>query len=376
MEHFKEVPDVNRLIISPLYLREGLEFAKNQGYNDILISTDDIGISGVSCKHTLNVSLICEYDFIETLIISGYDFTIEPCNLNQLSVLPHLKKLGLWIDKVFTIDFSLFPKLEELKYYHTKQTENVDTLINLKRLHIYNLKSEDLKELKSMNLLEELTLWDAKNINLNGLCQLTNIRTLEIVRSRKMIDIRGLCNSNRLKELSLYYCNNITDISVLNRLSRVKILRLRNCKRLQDLTQLVPNNTIKQISISSLKDLKFLAGMKKLKFLHFDDVIDGDISPLLDSSLEFVGMVSKKKYSHTEKEVNLILERNRLNNKQLLTNRANAYSVPRLAIINSNAKYETENIPYHYLFTLLVLWSSLFTKSQSRYFAARPFGLV
>ena len=193
MEHFKEVPDVNRLIISPLYLREGLEFAKNQGYNDILISTDDIGISGVSCKHTLNVSLICEYDFIETLIISGYDFTIEPCNLNQLSVLPHLKKLGLWIDKVFTIDFSLFPKLEELKYYHTKQTENVDTLINLKRLHIYNLKSEDLKELKSMNLLEELTLWDAKNINLNGLCQLTNIRTLEIVRSRKMIDIRGLC---------------------------------------------------------------------------------------------------------------------------------------------------------------------------------------
>ena len=185
----------------------------------------------------------------------------------------------------------------------------------MKRLHIYNLKSEDLKELKSMNLLEELTLWDAKNTNLNGLCQLTNIRTLEIVRSRKMIDIRGLCNSNRLKELSLYYCNNITDISVLNRLSRVKILRLRNCKLLQDLTQLVPNNTIKQISISSLKDLKFLAGMKKLKFLHFDDVIDGDISPLLDSSLEFVGMVSKKKYSHTEKEVNLILERNRLNNK-------------------------------------------------------------
>lgn len=234
MEHFKEVPDVNRLIISPLYLREGLEFAKNQGYNDILISTDDIGISGVSCKHTLNVSLICEYDFIETLIISGYDFTIEPCNLNQLSVLPHLKKLGLWIDKVFTIDFSLFPKLEELKYYHTKQTENVDTLINLKRLHIYNLKSEDLKELKSMNLLEELTLWDAKNINLNGLCQLTNIRTLEIVRSRKMIDIRGLCNSNRLKELSLYYCNNITDISVLNRLSRVKILRLNYCTGLQE----------------------------------------------------------------------------------------------------------------------------------------------
>lgn len=70
--------------------------------------------------------------------------------------------MGLWIDKVFTIDFSLFSKLEGLEYYHTKQTENVDTLINLKRLHIYNLKSEELEELKSMTLLEELTLWDAK----------------------------------------------------------------------------------------------------------------------------------------------------------------------------------------------------------------------
>lgn len=112
MEHFKEVPDVNRLIISPLYLREGLEFAKNQGYNDILISTDDIGISGVSCKHTLNVSLICEYDFIETLIISGYDFTIEPCNLNQLSVLPHLKNWDFGLTRSLLLISVCFPNLK------------------------------------------------------------------------------------------------------------------------------------------------------------------------------------------------------------------------------------------------------------------------
>lgn len=318
MEHYQEVPDIKRLIIFPLYLREGLEFAKRQGYNKILIdacrTTTDI--YGISCKHILNVSLICEYDFIETLIIQGYDHTIEPCKLNQLSVLPRLNKLGLWADKVFTIDFSLFPKLEELKYYHTKQTENVNVLVNLKRLHIYNFKSNDLEELRNMDSLEELTLWDAKNTNLNGLCQLTNLRMLYIVRSRKMTDVSGLCNSNRLEELNLSYCNNITDISVLSRLSRLKTLRLLNCKRLQDLTQLVPNNTIEHINISSLKDLLFLAGMKQLKSLCFDDVINGDISPLLGShSLESVSMVSKKKYTHTEKEVNLILERNRLNNK-------------------------------------------------------------
>ena len=318
MEHFQEVPDINRLIISPLYLKEGLEFAQKHGYNDILIdacrTTTDI--YGISCKHTLNISLICEYDFIETLIIKGYDYTIEPCNLNQLSVLSRLNKLGLGTDKVFTIDFSLFPKLEELEYYHTKQTENVDALINLKRLHIYNFKSNELEELRNMNSLGELTLWDAKNTNLNGLCQLTNIRMLDIVRSRKMIDISGLRNSNRLEELNLSYCNNITDISVLSHISGLKTLRLLNCKQLQDLTQLIPNNTIECINISVLKDLLFLAGMKQLKSLCFDDVINGDISPLLGShSLESVSMVSKKKYTHTEKEVNLILERNRLNNK-------------------------------------------------------------
>lgn len=318
MEHYQEVPDINRLIISPLFLKEGLDFAKNHGYNEILIDayrtvTD---IYGISCKNILNVSLICEYDFIETLIIQGYDFTIEPCNLNQLSVLPRLKNLGLWADKVFTIDFSLFPKLEELKCYHTKLTENVDALINLKRLHIYNLKSDELEELKNMNLLEELTLWDAKNINLNGLCQLTNIKMLDIVRSRKMTNISGICHSNRLEELNLSYCNNIADISLLSHISGLKTLRLFKCKQLQDLTQLVPNNTIEHINISVLKDLLFLVGMKQLKSLCFDDVINGDISPLLGShSLESVSMVSKKKYSHTEKEVNQILERNRLNNE-------------------------------------------------------------
>ena len=318
MKHYQEVPDINRLIIFPPFLKEGLEFAQKQGYNDILIdacrtATD---IYGISYKHVLNVDLICEYDSIETLIIQGYDYTIEPHNLNQLSVLPRLKKLGLWADKVFSIDFSLFIKLEELKYYHTKQTENVDALINLKQLHIYNFKSNELEELKNMSLLEELTLWDAKNINLNGLCQLTNIRMLDIVRSRKMTDISGLCNLNKLEELNLSYCNNIVDISVLSHISGLKILRLFKCKQLQDLTQLVPNSTIEYINISVLKDLLFLAGMKQLKSLCFDDVINGDISPLLGShSLESVSMVSKKKYSHTEKEVNLILERNRLNNK-------------------------------------------------------------
>lgn len=318
MEHFQEVPDINRLIISPLFLKEGLEFAQKQGYNNILIdawrTTTDI--YGISCKHVLNVSLICEYDFIETLVIQGCNYTIEPCNLNQLSFLPRLNKLGLWADKVFTVDFSLFPKLEELEYYHTKQTENVDALINLKRLHIYNFKSNELEELGNMNSLGELTLWDAKNTNLNGLCQLTNIRMLDIVRSRKMIDISGLRNSNRLEKLNLSYCNNITNISVLSHISGLKTLRLLNCKQLQDLTQSVPNNTIEHINISSLKDLLFLEGMKQLKSLCFDDVINGDISPLLGShSLESVSMVSKKKYSHTEKEVNLILARNRLNNK-------------------------------------------------------------
>lgn len=316
-QHYQEVPDINRLIISPLFLKEGLEFAKKNGYNNICIDAclPFYDINNTPCKHVLNVSLICEYDFIETLIISGYDYTIEPCNLNLLSVLPRLKNLGL-PDKVFTIDFSLFLRLEELKYYHTRQTEHVDDLINLKRLHIYNLKSDELEELKNMNSLEELTLWDAKNINLNGLCQLTNLKILDIVRSRKMTDIRGLCNSNRLEELNLSYCNSITDISVLSHISGLKILRLFKCKQLQDLTQLVPNKTIERINISVLKDLLFLAGMKQLKSLCFDDVISGDISPLFSSiSLEYVGMVSKKKYSHTEKEVNQILERNRLNNK-------------------------------------------------------------
>ena len=227
--------------------------------------------------------------------------------------MPRLKSLGLWAEKVFSIDFSLFSKLTEVEFYYTKQTENIIALTNLRRLHIYNLKSEELQEFKNMALLEELILWDASNINLDGLFQLTNMRKLDIIRSKKMIDISGLRHLNKLEELNLSYCNNIIEISVLSHIPQLKKLRFVKCKQLQDLTQLVPNNTIESIYITVLKDLSFIVGMKHLKSLCFDDVINGDISPLIGSiSLETVSMVSKKKYSHTEKEINQILERNRL----------------------------------------------------------------
>ena len=316
MEHYKEISDINRLVIHLPFLKEELEFAKLRGYNNILIdgSKPCIDTFGFPCKHVLNINLICGYDFIETLVISGNSYSIEPCNLNSLSIMPQLKSLGLWAEKVFSIDFSVFPKLTEVEFYYTKQIENVNTLTNLRRLHIYNLKSEELEELKNMALLEELILWDANNINLNGLFLLTNMRKLDIIRSKKMTDISSLCHSNKLEELNLSYCNNITEISVLSHIPQLKKIRFVKCKQLQDLTQLVPNNTIESIYISVLNDLSFIAGMKHLKSLCFDDVIDGDISPLFGSiSLESVSMISKKKYSHTEKEVNQILEKNRLN---------------------------------------------------------------
>ena len=293
MERYREVPEINRLIIFPRHLREGLEFAKNQGYYDILINVG----STTSCKHRLNVSLICEYDFIESLTILGYDYTIEPCNLNQLSVLPHLHKLGLWVDKVFTIDFSLFPKLEELKYYHTKHTINIDTLINLKQLHIYNFNSKELEELKNMVSLENLTLWDAKNTNLNGLHQLTNLRNIEIVRSKKMSNLDGLCKADKLESIQIYSCNSLNDLRALKDIPKLKQLSIEKCKQLNDLSQLAPNHSIEAIYISILKDLDFVKTMYNLKKLAFDDVISGDLSPLFESeSLESVSMESKKKY--------------------------------------------------------------------------------
>lgn len=308
MELYRELPDINRLIIFPLHLKEGLEFAKNQGYYDILI---DVG-STTPCKHTLNVSLICEYDFIESLTILGYDYTIEPCNLNQLSVLPHLHKLGLWVDKVFTIDFSLFPKLEELKYYHTKHTINVDALINLKQLHIYNFNSKELEELKNMISLENLILWDAKNTNLNGLHQLTNLRNIEIVRSKKLSNLDGLCKADKLESVQLYSCNSLNDLGALKDIPKLKHLSIEKCKQLNDLSQLAPNHSIEAINISILKDLDFVKTMYNLKRLAFDDVTSGDLSPLFESeSLESVCMESKKKYGYSEREVNKMLIRNR-----------------------------------------------------------------
>lgn len=53
-----------------------------------------------------------------------------------------------------------------------------------------------------MVLLENLTLWDAKNTNLNGLQQLTNLRNIEIVRSKKCQTLMGYVRQTNLSQFN------------------------------------------------------------------------------------------------------------------------------------------------------------------------------
>ena len=48
--------------------------------------------------------------------------------------------------------------------------------------------------------LENLTLWDAKNTNLNGLHQLTNLRNIEIVRSKNCQTLMGYVKQINLSQ--------------------------------------------------------------------------------------------------------------------------------------------------------------------------------
>ena len=313
MERYEIVEGTNRLIIYLPFLKEGLEFAQKHLYSEIVI-TSQPSDSFFSEKYILDIDLLCKYEFIKCLILEDPCGYIESCNINQLSKIKNLEDLRIWTDNKFYIDFSYFPSLIRAEFYDSNMIRNINHLVNLREIHIYNLKSKELEEFKNMTNLEKITLWDASSRSLKGLSELKNICIINLVRLKKLTDLSHINKLNRLKELNVYSCNNLKSVNAIIDLKRLKILRIEKCKYIIDLSSIIPNNSIEFIYISTLSNLDFILQMNKLKRIVFHNLLDNNLLPLLKSNtLEHVSFISKKGYEYNEKEINSRLKNAKIN---------------------------------------------------------------
>lgn len=305
MKKFEEIVDIDRLIIYLPYLKDGLEFARQKNYKEIVVSLRKFTIEKSA------IDLIIKYPFIESLIFNEfYSEHKDKVCLNPLSQLENLKTIKIWGDNVFSIDFELFRNLCDIEYYDSKLIKNIDKAVSIKNLKVYNLKSTHLEEFSNMSHLQKLTLWDCKNTDIDGLLKLTRLKEIELIRSKKMKNINGLKNSIVLESLDIHNCNSLDDISVIQYLIRLRKLRLSQNKLITNLEQSVPNNIeILILNPSTIDNLNFVQQMGYLRQILLDNVLSNDLSPLLNCpSLENVTMTNKKSYNYKESEINSILK--------------------------------------------------------------------
>ena len=239
---------------------------------------------------------------IENLQLFSSNSGNSRSNITDLSPLAGMTKLtSLWLDIGDVKDFSPLAGLTsliDLNMYGEYILEDLTFLQNLtqlQKLHMSGSYSEsapvikDLSDLSGLTKLTDLQL-NVSIASLDGLENLTALRTLQLYGSGTYTDVDALANLTELAELKLpYRYYNYDDpmpsvnMNGLKNLTKLQILRIYDPAGLEPLRGLTELRSL-EVQANSRNDtlsLEPLSGLTKLSDLRFNGNIQGgDLSGL------------------------------------------------------------------------------------------------
>jgi len=199
-------------------LEEGLAHAEQNGITEVCVWTD-----GDWSKVPVNFDFLKDRGFIKT-----FHWLIpmsKKSNIDGLKNLANLKNLRWSGASDFNFDFSMLPNLEELHLGYGPKIKGWHTLINLRKLMIGGVKTDDLSFLKHA----------------------VNLEYLRIVGG-KFESIAGIDNCEKLKTLFIQKCTELTELQpTINQLKNLEQLNLEGCKKIN--AQQLSGLSIKHLSI-------------------------------------------------------------------------------------------------------------------------------
>lgn len=228
----------------------------------------------------LDLEDLARYENLKVLIFQGDAST----NLSSLESL-NLEELTLGRTN-FTLDFSKFPKLQRLAIdWRSGVFKKNENLSNLVSLHIwkYGSASNDLSDFPFFANLRDLMLVESKIERLDGLSRFRFLESVEFAYMKKLSKLGEM----GLPELETFVADtckkNLSDHEKLGTCPKLSALKLHNC--------------------GQIKSLSFLRNLRNLNSFRFvgTDIIDGDLSPLLNISDVFFN--DKQHYSHKLKDI-------------------------------------------------------------------------
>jgi len=296
------VEDIKRVIVPYEQLVEGLNLARNLGYTELVVSVSRPYYPWE--KTEIDLSKITEYRFLEFVGISGMTgYAQYPINLLFLSDLPNLK--SIWLDLLgdCIIDFGEMKKLQKVDLSWSSQYSNFNSLSTLIELRIVGYNKSSLEDFRQMTELKKMILWDPTINSLMGIEGCLSLNYMDLFRAKKLQSLKGIERLNKLEYLHILSCHKLLDISAVFELGNLRKLTIEKCKSIKEIS-LVEESSIEFLHLDSIDNLYFISKMPKLKYLHFENIENGDLSPLLNHpTLSIVDFPNKKKYTHTRLEI-------------------------------------------------------------------------
>jgi internalin A len=282
MKKFRFNENINEFEIDHRCIEEGVKFAEKKNYPAIRIV--DLKEDG-KARH-LDLSPLSGNTFIESLSISD-DVKISKVSLEALYSMESLTKLSFQ-DKKIQPDYSKLSNLQVLYMKFSDLPTGFSCLEKMTDLLITSLNHENCSFFDGLHSLKELRLSGG------------TIKTLS-----------GIEKAVNLMDVKMDHCSKLHDISSLSALKNLKNVHIEKCKLVTDFSCLTDNTTITHLFASTIDSISFVPTMPQLTSLHFWDLTDGDLNPLLETKLlkEVDFYPNKKHYSYTREEINSLLEK-------------------------------------------------------------------
>src|SRR5262249_5415866 len=151
-------------------------------------------------------------------------------------------------------DFACFPHLELYSGNWHVDNDRLKACRVLRRLHLWHFspRSKDLSVFANMTRLEELNVIQTNITSLAGVQTLEDLRFLEVGYAPKLTSLDALAGHDlQLRELSLIKAKKIKSYDPIASLRYLRLLRLSDC--------------------APLRNLRWMAGMKRLDSFAFVD---------------------------------------------------------------------------------------------------------
>ena len=271
--------------------KSNLRIKKNEDGTTVFIDKDNVqeSVKYIQIHQIKRVELTYDYEESQIDFLSECPtvefLSLEGSSIKDISGIYHLKALRALVindtSRSLAVDFSRLTSLESIIGTLPPKAAEIGSLINLKKLLIwdYKPKGKNLKEIADLKALEDLDLTNSNITSLEGIQGLTKLRNLALFRMRALTNIEAIQHlSENLTSLQIEGAKNVQDFSSIRSVQALEYLTLNNC--------------------GMIPSIRFIRELPHLKGMQFWDstIVDGDVSPCIE--LEHIHFTNKKHYSH------------------------------------------------------------------------------